>query len=366
MTVYVAPQTTTSSTNEKPVWDGGIGNKDIRVNQVLQFAVSAHDPEDEPISYSVFNMPNGASFQNSSRLFSWTPKISDIGTHIVTFRASDGIKYTDRDITITVQEATVASAANNVPVFVNFNPPIRARVGQLYTYDLQAIDADADNLTFAFVTEPSNATMNSLTGVVQWVPTAAQVNFNKFKVTVTDGKAITSIEFVVFVEDGITSVAPVPPTSAPVQEARIVISDLKVESDEAGEIIISWDTNIPTRHRVIYDTVSQGQKNSNFTYKNATAESGELSRSHRVQMAGLDMEVLYYFRVVSKTNSQTVTSNEITFIQLPDRSVRSTGVASIFNILGPLVKDPVFLWIVLLGLAGFTYYQHRKVSQVKI
>ncbi|TSC82551.1 MAG: hypothetical protein G01um101419_557, partial [Parcubacteria group bacterium Gr01-1014_19] len=198
------------------------------------------------------------------------------------------------------------------------------------------------------------------------VPTSAQLGFNKFKVTVSDGKVSTPIEFLVYVESTFVSTpSPTPSNGGPV-EAKIVISDLKVESDEAGEIVISWDTNIPTRHRVIYDSVSQGQKTSNFSYAYATDESGELSRSHRVEMAGLDMEVLYYFRVVSKTNSQTVTSNEITFVQLPDRSVRSTGVASIFNVLGPLVKDPFFLWMVLLGLAGFTYYQHRKISQVKI
>ncbi len=366
VTISVGAQTTSSSTNEKPVWDGGIGNKDVRVGQVLQFTVSAHDPEDEPISYSVFNTPNGASFQNSSRLFSWTPTISNIGTHIVTFRASDGVKYTDRDVTITVQEATAASASNNAPVFVNFNPSVRGRVGQLYSYDLTAIDADGDNLSYSLTSGPTGLTVNIFSGVVQWVPNANQTGFSKVNVTVTDGKATTPIEFLIFVENGFTSVAPAPSNGGPAQEARVVISDLKVESDEEGEIVITWNTNIPTRHRVIYDTVSQGQKTRDFTYANATAESDELSRGHRVQMAGLEMEVLYYFRVVSKTNSQVVTSNEITFVQLPDRSVRSTGVASIFNILGPLVKDPVFLWFVLLALAGFSYYQHRKVSQVKI
>ncbi len=367
VTINVFAQTSSSSTNEKPVWDGGAGNKYVRVGQVLQFAVSAHDPEDEPITYSVFNLPTDATFQNSSRLFSWTPKPRDIGTHIITFRASDGIKYADQDVTITVQEESVVAAVNHAPTFVNFNPPIKARVGQLYSYDLQAIDADADNLTFAFVAEPSNATMSSLTGVVQWVPTAAQLGFNKFKVTVTDGKSTTPIEFLVFVENAFTSApapSPVPSSSA---EAKIVISNMKIESDGAGEILVSWNTNIPTRHRVIYGTESQINKTGNFTYPNATPESDSLTTDHQVKLSGLEYEVIYYFRAVSKTNIQAATSNEITFVQLPDNSVESFGVASIFNIIGPLVKNPAFLWVLILGIGGFSFYQYRKsLKAIKI
>ncbi|MDO8466817.1 MAG: putative Ig domain-containing protein [bacterium] len=370
VTINVEKQISISSTNEKPVWQS-IGDKTVRVGQVLQFSVSANDPEDEPISYSIFNLPTNASFQNSSRLFSWTPKVSDIGSHLVTFRASDGVKYADHDVYINVQEAATVSPVNNAPVFVNFNPPIKARVGQLYSYDLNAIDAEGDNLTFAFVTEPSNATMSSLTGVVQWVPTAAQEGFNKFKVTVTDGKATTPIEFVVFVENVFTSPpaggpspspAPVPPAGGPA-EARIIISNMKIESAGEGEIIVSWDTNIPTRDRVVYGTDSQINKTSNFTYPNATDESNSLSTRHEVKLNDLEYDVVYYFRAVAKTNSQSVTSNEITFVQLPDNSIRSFGVASIFDIIGPLVKDPMFLWLVILAIAGFSYWQYRKLGK---
>lgn len=367
VTISVSASTESSSANQKPNWIS-IGDKSVRVGQTLQFTVSADDPEDEPITYSVFNLPTGASFTSSSRLFSWSPKLSDLGSHIVTFRASDGVKSADRDVTITVQEAAVVSPNNNAPIFVNFNPPIKARIGQLYSYDLNAIDADADSLTFAFVTEPSNATMSSLTGVIQWMPTAAQAGFNKFKVTVTDGRATTPIEFVVFVENAFTSPTTgsvgTPTGNVGAAEAKIVISNMKIESDGAGEILVSWNTNIPTRHRLIYGTESQINKTANFTYPNATPESDSLATSHEVRISGLEYEVIYYFRAVSKTNSQTVTSNEITFVQLPDNSVQSFGVASIFNFIGPLVKDPMFLWLVIIGIAGFSFWQYRKLGKI--
>lgn len=366
VTISIAGQTTTSSTNQKPVWDGGTGTKDIRVGQVLQFTVSAHDPEDEPVTYSVFNMPSNASFQSSSRLFTWTPVVADIGTHIVTFRASDGVKYNDADVTITVQEAasTNITPTNHAPVFVNFNPPIKGRVNQLYSYDLNAIDADGDNVTYGISSGPTGLFINPTTGLVQWTPSPLQTNFSKVSVYASDSKVSTAIDFYIFIEN--PSSVPVPPvviTTSSNPEERAIISNIQIESSGAGSVVISWDTNIPTRDRVIYGTESELQKTRNFTYAHATAESGDLSRGHRVELSGLESNTVYYLRAVAKTDNQTVTSNEITFVQLPNGSTQFGGVASIFNVIGPLVKDPAFLWIVILSVAGFGFWQYRKSSK---
>ncbi|MDP1719102.1 MAG: hypothetical protein Q8L24_01615, partial [bacterium] len=120
----------------------------------------------------------------------------------------------------------------------------------------------------------------------------------------------------------------------------------------------------PTTDRVIYDTESQGQKSRNFTYAHATDESDARSTSHSAKLTGLETKVVYYFRAVAKTPNQTITSNEITFVQLPDNSVSSFGVASIFNILGPLVENPIFLWFVIIATAGFGYFQYRKKAKM--
>ena len=128
--------------------------------------------------------------------------------------------------------------------------------------------------------------------------------------------------------------------------------------------MVSWNTNIPTRHRLIYGKESQINRTSNFTYPNATDESGDLATRHEVKLSGLEYEVIYYFRAVAKTNSQSVTSNEITFVQLPDNSIQSFGVASIFNIIGPLVQNPMFLWVVILAIAGFSFWQYRKLGKI--
>lgn len=89
--------------NNPPVLDP-IGNKSVTVNNALTFIVSATDIDSTLLTFLVQNLPSGATFNDSSRIFSWTPIAT--GTYQITFVVSDGSLTDSEAITITVNPVT--------------------------------------------------------------------------------------------------------------------------------------------------------------------------------------------------------------------------------------------------------------------
>jgi PKD repeat protein len=61
--------------------------------QNLNFAVSATDPDNDPLTLSASGTPSGASFTDNgggSGTFDWTPNFTQAGVYVVTFTANDG------------------------------------------------------------------------------------------------------------------------------------------------------------------------------------------------------------------------------------------------------------------------------------
>ena len=55
---------------------------------------------DATLTYSVRNLPEGASFDAATHTFSWTPDLT--GDYTVTFIADDGVRPVETDVTIHV------------------------------------------------------------------------------------------------------------------------------------------------------------------------------------------------------------------------------------------------------------------------
>jgi PKD repeat protein len=97
-----------------------IGDKSVGEGAILNFTVSANDADGDPVTYSVQNLPGGASF--ASQRFSWTPAYNQAGTHQVTFTVSDGLAQDSETITIAVgnvNRAPVLDAIGDRSVFAN-------------------------------------------------------------------------------------------------------------------------------------------------------------------------------------------------------------------------------------------------------
>jgi hypothetical protein len=91
-----------------------IGDRTGNEGELLQFTISATDPDGDNLSYSadLSSLPSGASFNDTTATFSWTPAIGEAGTYPgAHFEVSDGELADFEDIAI-----TVAVAGNDPPI----------------------------------------------------------------------------------------------------------------------------------------------------------------------------------------------------------------------------------------------------------
>ncbi len=106
---------------------------------------------------------------------------------------------------------------NNAPQITS-TAPLTAVATQAYSYPVQANDADNDPLTFALSTAPAGASIDSRSGVINWLPAVQQVGNQAFTVTVSDGNGGSDSQSFTVV------VAPAPNT-APSANAAAVATD---------------------------------------------------------------------------------------------------------------------------------------------
>ena len=89
--------------NHPPVLDP-IGDKIVKVKNLLEFTISASDPDGDTLVYSSTKLPRGATFDLSTHTFSWIPNSRQSGIYNVRFEVTDGkggIDYEDISITVT-------------------------------------------------------------------------------------------------------------------------------------------------------------------------------------------------------------------------------------------------------------------------
>jgi hypothetical protein len=74
--------------NRAPIF-APLGLKAVNEGELLEFLVSADDPDGDAVTLSEINKPAGSIFNASTGLFSWRPNFLQEGTYTVTFVAED-------------------------------------------------------------------------------------------------------------------------------------------------------------------------------------------------------------------------------------------------------------------------------------
>jgi PGF-pre-PGF domain-containing protein len=184
----------TIAINFAPVLNS-IGDKTIDENALLKFTASASDLNGDSLTYSADNLPNGATFNPTTRTFSWTPSYDQAGVYDVQFTVSDGEYSDSENITITVNDVN--------------RPPVLSSIGDksvdensTLTFTINATDPDGDALTNSTVNLPSGASFDTSTGTFTWTPsfddagTYADVQF-----IVSDGSLEYSENITITVND---------------------------------------------------------------------------------------------------------------------------------------------------------------------
>ena len=160
------------------------------VDQQYLYDVDATDPDDDALTYSLPTAPEGMSIDTASGVMTWTPTASQVGVNEVVVRVDDGGPVA---ATQSFSINAVLMSANRAPV-INSSPNIVGKEGVLYIYDLDAADPDEDVLTFVLDLAPSGMTIDSNSGVINWVPDNTQVGNHNVLVRVQDGNGGITFE----------------------------------------------------------------------------------------------------------------------------------------------------------------------------
>jgi RHS repeat-associated protein len=170
----------------------------------------ANDPDGDPLAFTLPVSASGMSFAPQTGRMDWTPQSSQLGSHSVLLRVSDGRGgSSEQAFSISV----VAGAPERPPVFESV-PPRFALVGVEYVYQALATDPDFQPVTYRLRAGPAGVAIDSGTGRLSWTPAANEVGLATLGIEAEDSAgAAASQVFQVLVRAG--NAAPVIGSQAP-------------------------------------------------------------------------------------------------------------------------------------------------------
>ena len=369
--------------NRQPIWNQ-TPSQSVNSGQQVPSFVSAVDPDGDYLNYSATNLPSGATFNQYTRMFYWTPSTYQNGSYNVNFRVTDNTTSpVDMQVWITVQGSqspnpcygyncnSNPNICNNQVYFTSQIPTTQAYEGRAYTYVIQANSQNC-TITYRLISGPSGLSINQYSGVITWIPSYNQGGqAHVVTVSASNGYSEANQTFYVYVEDG--SVITYPPVYPPVyvppvqQIEKLKVSEVVIQTDANGDAWVNWETNKPSTSRVIFDVYSQANKTKDFTYDFATPDDIDLVTSHQVNLGQLEANKTFYLRAVSKKGSEVAVSNELTFVKLPCSVNNNCPLAGTTNYhLSDLLSGRnlfwlMFLLIVILAIALMRSYRQPVV-----
>lgn len=134
---------------------------------VYRYDIAATDPEGQPIAFSIVQAPPGMFLEEETNTLTWIPVQAQVGPHAIELRA------TDSQGAFGSQAFVVEAADFNDPPRITSLPNLRAQVGELYRYDVDAFDPEHAALAFSFASPaPPGMTIDPASGVISWTPGA--------------------------------------------------------------------------------------------------------------------------------------------------------------------------------------------------
>ncbi len=224
-------------------------NEDVELNaNVLS---NDTDPDDDSLSVQDHSQPsNGNLVLSSNGSFSYSPDNN--------FHGEDAFSYTITDGNGETASATVVitiNPVNDAPT-ISSNAVTVAQQGVQYSYEVQASDEDnGDVLTYALTTAPNGMTINSATGLIQWLPTNTDVGNNSITVQVTDSSnapATQSYTLVVSNSNDAPTISGTPPTTLAEDTAFNFIPE--ASDTDVGDILTFSISNKPAWAEFSEDT----------------------------------------------------------------------------------------------------------------
>ncbi len=284
ITVNAAPA------NQPPVLNL-IGNKTGTIGQPISFTVSASDPENDPLTYSASNLPQGATFDATTHTFNCTPTTAGTfpGIH---FEVSDGKASDAEDITITVSAPNTNHTPTSPVIGFSPNPPVTGS-NLTCTIITPSTDPDGDNVTYTYQWYKGDILQSTLT--TNTIPAANLVAGEVWKCIVTPSDGTLS-GTPAQVQAAVTTPAPPPPPppaggggfsggGGATEESRITsLAGMVSESGKFIEEVTAESVDIQAKLVIPKDAVGKNKGGGNLyaitikkdTEKPSSLEQGEI------------------------------------------------------------------------------------------
>ena len=195
-----------SPTNDPPVAKDDKTTTQEDKPVVIDVLANDVEPDNELLTISgVTEGAGGSAKINPDGTLTYTPKPNFYGTDTFTYTVADR-----EGLTSTANVTVAVGNVNDAPKIVS-KPPTAAMVDVLYTYAVEARDADGnDPLTYSLATQPPGMIINPQTGLIQWTPNEEQKETYNVVVKVADSNSIPATDTQAFS----LTVNPTPPKTA--------------------------------------------------------------------------------------------------------------------------------------------------------
>ncbi|MEO1618642.1 MAG: putative Ig domain-containing protein, partial [Planctomycetota bacterium] len=180
--------------NQRPVI---VATEEVRLSEGerLEVPIAAFDPDDQPVTVSVSNLPPGAFYDAERSVLVWQTGAESAGRYRnVTISASDGISVATQTLEI------VVSNQNQSPRLVEVVDR-SVREGSTLSFTLLASDPDADALTYGARALPVGARLNPSNGEFSWTPRFDQHGLYELTLVATDGDLAAETTFTINVDN---------------------------------------------------------------------------------------------------------------------------------------------------------------------
>lgn len=213
----------------------------VAEGQLLTFTVSATDPDSSVIKITAPGLPTGASFIESSRVFSWTPNFDQAGNYTVTFVAADDATpaLTDtKTVQIVVTNTNRAPRADTKTVTTNEDTAVPVV--------LSGGDPDGDTITTMVVTQPQRGALSGTAPNLTYTPNKDVNGTDSFSYKTNDGKLDSALAIVTI---NITPVNDAPVLNVPgpqtVNEGVKLSFNLMATDVDTGQTLVFSSSNLP-------------------------------------------------------------------------------------------------------------------------
>ncbi len=275
---------TVTSTNDAPVLTvppAQTGNE----NQLLSFTISGADLDGPtPLRYSATNLPSGASFDEPSRTFTWTPNFTQAGDYTVMFTMADGAvppRTDSKTVAIKINNVNRAPVADAKSVMTDEDVAV--------TITLTGSDPDGQTVTFALGAQPTNGALTGTAPNVTYTPRKDFVGTDAFTYRTSDGSLDSPLATVTITVKNVNDAPVATPQSIAVDEdtAKSVVL---TGTDADGDQLTFMVTAAPTRGRLTgtppnltYTPNTNFTGTDSFTFKandgNADSNTGTITLS---------------------------------------------------------------------------------------